>query len=64
MMAFVIRRLLYAIPTLFGVCLIIFTLFNLVGGDPAYQMLGKHATETQILELRRELGLDKSKVEQ
>lgn len=64
MTAFVVRRFFYAIPTLFGVCLIIFVLFNMVGGDPVYQMLGKHATETQIIELRRELGLDKSRVEQ
>ena len=64
MILYLIRRLLYTIPILFGVCLIIFTLFNLVGGDPTYQMLGKHASQTQIAELRHELGLDKSRPEQ
>ncbi|MBI3636400.1 MAG: ABC transporter permease [Candidatus Rokubacteria bacterium] len=60
MIAYLIRRLLYTVPIVFGVCLIIFALFNLVGGDPTYQMLGKHASPTQIVELRHELGLDKS----
>lgn len=64
MIVYLARRLLYTIPILFGVALIIFVLFNMVGGDPTYQMLGKHATVTQIQELRHELGLDKSKPEQ
>lgn len=61
MISYIIRRLLYTIPIVLGVCLIIFTLFNLVGGDPTYNMLGKHASKAQIEELRHELGLDKSK---
>lgn len=64
MIVYLARRLLYTIPILFGVALIIFVLFNLVGGDPTYQMLGKHATVAQIQELRHELGMDKSKPEQ
>lgn len=60
MIPYIIRRLIYTIPILLGVCLIIFTLFNLVGGDPTYQMLGKHASVEQINELRHELGMDKS----
>lgn len=58
MFVFIIRRLLYSIPIILGVCLIIFILFNVVGGDPTYQMLGKHASATQIAELRHELGFD------
>lgn len=57
---YIIRRTLYVVPILLGVCGIIFVLFNLVGGDPAITMLGKHATQSQILELRAELGLNKS----
>jgi len=64
MIRYIIRRLLYTIPIVLGVCLIIFLLFNMVGGDPTYQMLGKHATLAQINELRHELGLDKSQIEQ
>jgi len=47
------------IPILLGVTLIIFLLFNLVGGDPALMLLGKHATAKQILEIREELGLNR-----
>lgn len=61
MFTYLVRRLIYTIPIVLGVSLIIFLLFNMVGGDPTYQMLGKHATPQQITELRHELGLDKSK---
>ena len=64
MTAYAIRRLLYTIPILLGVCLLIFMLFNKVGGDPTYQMLGKHASAAQIQELRHDLGLDKSDLAQ
>lgn len=58
--SYILRRLIYAIPVLLGVCLIIFFLFNVVSPDPAMIMLGRHASEAQILDLRRELGLDRS----
>ena len=56
---YTIRRLLYVIPVLLGVCLIIFVLFNVVAGDPTHILLGKHATAKQMAELRHELGLDR-----
>lgn len=56
---YIIRRMAYMIPILLGVCLVIFFLFNVVSPDPAMIMLGKHATAKQILEVRRELGLDR-----
>lgn len=55
---YVLRRALYVIPVILGVCLIIFLLFNLFSPDPALIMLGKHATAKQIAELRAELKLD------
>ena len=58
--AYIFRRLLYIIPVLLGVCLVIFVLFNLVAPDPAYTLLGKHATIKQIADLHHELGMDKS----
>lgn len=64
MFGYIVRKLLSTIPTIFGVALIIFVLFNMVGGDPTYQMLGKHATARQIEELRHEYGFDKPKIEQ
>ena len=56
---YIIKRTLYGIPTLLGVCLIIFVLFNIVSPDPTLIILGKHATAHQMAELRSELGLDR-----
>lgn len=61
MVNFILRRLLYTIPILFGIALITFLLFNVVGGDPVLTMLGKHANPQTIAELRAELGLDQPK---
>jgi peptide/nickel transport system permease protein len=57
--AYVLRRILYVIPVLLGVCLIIFILFNKVAPDPAFILLGRHATPTQIAQLHHELGMDR-----
>ena len=58
MYAYVIRRLWQMIPTLLGVILLVFILFNLVGGDPAYVLAGKISSAEQIANIRRQLGLD------
>lgn len=58
MFLYLLRRIFYTIPIILGVSLIVFVLFHMVGGDPTYQMLGKHANPDQIIKLRRELGLD------
>lgn len=58
MVKFIIRRVLYMIPILFGIALITFLLFNMAGGDPAAQAAGKYATAERIAEIRSELGLD------
>lgn len=58
MFVYIVRKLLQTVPIIFGVALIIFVLFDMVGGDPTYQMLGKHATERQVVELRHEYGFD------
>jgi peptide/nickel transport system permease protein len=59
MLTFLARRLIGAVPIIFGVALIVFLLFNVVGGDPALMMLGKHATVQQIADVRHEYGLDR-----
>lgn len=56
---YIIRRILYLVPVVLGVCLIIFMLFNVVAGDPTRVLLGKHATASQMAELREQLGLNK-----
>ncbi len=58
MFSYIVRRVLYVIPILFGVTLITFVLFNLVGGNPVYQRLGKHGSEAEVKILSHELGLD------
>jgi peptide/nickel transport system permease protein len=58
--AYVVRRLLQIIPTIFGVILLIFFLFNWVGGDPAQVLAGKISNPEQIANIRHQLGVDRS----
>jgi peptide/nickel transport system permease protein len=58
--AYVIRRLWQMIPTIFGVILLIFFLFNWVGGDPAQVLAGKISNKEQIENIRHQLGVDQS----
>jgi peptide/nickel transport system permease protein len=52
------RRLWQIIPTLGGVILLVFILFNWVGGDPALVLAGKVPDPAQIENIRRQLGVD------
>jgi len=56
--AYVIRRLWQMVPTLAGVILLIFFLFNWVGGDPAQVLAGKISNPEQIANIRKQLGVD------
>lgn len=58
MLAYVARRLWQMVPTLIGVVLLVFFLFNWVGGDPAYLLAGKISNPEQIENIRRQLGVD------
>ena len=57
--SYVLRILLYVIPVLLGVCFIIFIIITVVAPDPAFILLGRHATLEQIAQLHRELGIDR-----
>src|SRR6185437_14416401 len=59
MLAYIFRRVIYVIPVILGVTLITFILFNVVGGDPVYQKMGKHGSTVEIAILRHEMGLDR-----
>ena len=59
MTTYIIRRLLYIIPIVFGVLLLTFVLFTLVGGDISIEIAGKNATPETIEEIREEYGLNK-----
>ena len=56
--AFLVRRLLWALPVLALVSVTIFGLIRLVPGDPAIVMLGADAPPEQLAAVRGELGLN------
>ena len=58
MSAYIVRRLWQMLPTMLGVVLLVFFLFNWVGGDPAYVLAGKISNHEQIDNIRRQLGVD------
>jgi peptide/nickel transport system permease protein len=58
LLAYTLRRLWQFVPTLAGVVLLVFFLFNWVGGDPAYLLAGKIPNPETIANIRRQLGVD------
>jgi ABC-type dipeptide/oligopeptide/nickel transport system permease component len=56
---FLARRLLQAIPVLFGVSLAVFLMIHLIPGDPAALIAGSDATRADVEVVRRSLGLDR-----
>ncbi len=58
MARYIARRLLGAIPVLFGLSIILFAFVHLLPGDPATAILGQHATPERVLAMRQYLGLD------
>jgi len=57
-LTYVGRRLLAAIPTLWGVATAVFIMARLLPGDPARVIAGVTASQDQVDHLRRQLGLD------
>jgi peptide/nickel transport system permease protein len=60
MLAYVVRRVWQMLPTMLGVVVLVFALFNWVGGDPAYILAGKMANAEAIANIRHQLGVDRS----
>lgn len=61
MILYIGRRLLWAIPVLWGVATLVFVIMRLLPGDPAALMLSEAGGSAQaIAELRADLGLDDS----
>jgi peptide/nickel transport system permease protein len=56
--AYIARRLWQMVPTMAGVIVMVFILFNWVGGDPAYILAGKMSSAEQIASIRHQLGID------
>jgi peptide/nickel transport system permease protein len=57
--AYLARRLLLLVPTLFLASILIFAIIQLAPGDPVKMMLGSEATPEQVADERERLGLDK-----
>lgn len=55
---YILKRILWLIPVILGVCVFIFTIMSFVPGDPAAITLGPGATAAEIAVKRAELGLD------
>ncbi len=64
MTKYIVRRLLGAIPVLFGLSIVLFAFVHLLPGDPTRAILGQHATPEAVARIRDNLGLDKSMPEQ
>lgn len=53
---YVIKRLLFLIPTVLGVSLIIFFVMNITPGNPGRMILGVNATTEEVEAINQELG--------
>jgi peptide/nickel transport system permease protein len=54
---FTIRRIVAAIPTLFGVTVIVFLMVRILPGDPARILAGLEASQDEVNRIRAQLGL-------
>jgi peptide/nickel transport system permease protein len=61
---FILRRVLSAIPSLFGLMIVTFLLIRVVPADPAAALAGDNATPQQIAEIRHQYGFDRPVAEQ
>jgi peptide/nickel transport system permease protein len=59
MLQFMSRRLLLAIPVLFGILIVTFMLARLIPGDPCKSILGEKATEEACEAFEKNKGLDR-----
>lgn len=59
MTAYIIRRMLVAIPTLLVVLTLVFLLVRVAPGDPATAVLGQQASQEAIENLKVKMGLNK-----
>ncbi|HET8999525.1 MAG TPA: ABC transporter permease [bacterium] len=60
MVTYVVRRFAEMAPTLFGVSIVVFMIVRMVPGDPARLIAGVEASEADVTNIRRQLGLTDS----
>ena len=59
MVRFAAKRALVSIPVIFLSITAVFFAFRLIPGDPAQLYFGQHATHSEVVQLRQQLGLDR-----
>jgi ABC-type dipeptide/oligopeptide/nickel transport systems, permease components len=59
MVKYILKRILYVIPVMFGVLIIVFALKSIMPGDPVDMILSSDASAEERQAKREELGLDK-----
>lgn len=58
MSQYILRRVLYAIPVLFAILLVTFSLARMIPGDPCTAILGEKATQAACEDFNERFGLD------
>lgn len=58
MLKYVLKRILLMIPIILGVIIIVFSIINVVPGDPGRRILGVSASQEAVDQLNHELGID------
>ena len=61
---FLIRRVFWSVLVLFGLSIVIFVIARVMPGDPARMAMGPRASQEQVDDLKRKMGLDKPLLEQ
>lgn len=64
MLAYIVRRVILAVPTVLLVILAVFSILHLTPGDPARLIAGEDADGETVELIRRDLGLDRPLPEQ
>ena len=59
LLRYLVSRVLWAVPVLFGASVVTFAIMQLTPGDPARFILGQRASPETVEALRRQLGLHK-----
>ena len=58
MISYILRKILYTIPVLWGVVTVVFFVINIVPGDPVAIMTGQRGDEATLAKIRADMGLD------
>ncbi len=58
MLTYIVRRLLWAVPVLFGISVLVFLIIAAIPGDTATAILGAYATPDNVARVNAQYGLD------